>query len=924
MLSKHRTGGVLAGLCVLTIATGASAASRVAVEAESAELLKLYPGLQLHESGRHVRVFYGRTMTQAPTAAEAAERFLRQHRAAFGVPDATFRQLFSNAVSQNRLTVFAIQQELDGIPVEYANGRIVVSNGAQTNSVFYAAAKVAARPEGGFKPDVLSAGQAMSAVRSQERYAGLTEWTHPEMVIYAGIDEMALPEPVRAWKFRGNNTTLAGHEAYTFFVDAAGGALVHLRNEVIHVNVSGNVSGFVTPGTKPDVASNPEVQIDLRDVRVNISGGSFAYTDAAGDFTITNGGASNVTVIAPVLGRWVNVNNAAGADLSSSQVVTPPGPADFVLNSTSVTEQTTAQMNGLVHTNSTHDFYVGLQPGFAGNLNIVMPCNVNIGDVCNAFYNGSSINFYLTGGGCRNSAYSTVIAHEYGHHIVNRLFLPQAAFGEGFADCTAMLQYDTHIMGEDFCGTGCHIRRPEIANVQYPCPADPNESVHFCGQVLGGVVWDLRQNLGAALGNPTGLDVARQLWSDWSQITSGPASGEAAHPGTAIEFLIADDTDADIGNGTPHMFEICNAFQQHSIDCPTVVLGDMILPDGAPEFALPDETFTVRADAVPLAGTPDPGTGMVHYRIGEVGSFTSIPMAELAPNEYEATLPGGDCEEIIHYYFSYDDVLGITIIEPDQAPTVTYSTTYALDFDEAVSYDFETAAGWTPSGSASAGLFQRGAPSGGNGAPEADFDGSGQCWVTGLNPGVDLDGGPVFLTSPAIDLTSTTDPYVSYARWFSNDTGSNPSQDSLSVEVSHNNGTNWFFLESVGPSGAEASGGWFRVKHRILDALPSLTSEFKIRFIAFDSLSQDSTVEVGVDGLNVFDIVCEVGGLCGDFDMDGDVDLADFASFAQCFAGPDNPPDSNCPAGVDADCDDDGDVDLADFATFAQNFTGPL
>jgi len=61
----------------------------------------------------------------------------------------------------------------------------------------------------------------------------------------------------------------------------------------------------------------------------------------------------------------------------------------------------------------------------------------------------------------------------------------------------------------------------------------------------------------------------------------------------------------------------------------------------------------------------------------------------------------------------------------------------------------------------------------------------------------------------------------------------------------------------------------------------------------------------------------------GDFDGDGDVDLSDFAVFAQCFGGANLPVSPGCPAGADADFDDDGDCDLGDFAVFAQNFTGP-
>lgn len=67
----------------------------------------------------------------------------------------------------------------------------------------------------------------------------------------------------------------------------------------------------------------------------------------------------------------------------------------------------------------------------------------------------------------------------------------------------------------------------------------------------------------------------------------------------------------------------------------------------------------------------------------------------------------------------------------------------------------------------------------------------------------------------------------------------------------------------------------------------------------------------------------EVGGLVdGDFDIDGDVDVSDFAVFGQCFGGTNRPPAESCPPTVNADFDDDNDVDVTDFAIFAQNFTG--
>lgn len=65
----------------------------------------------------------------------------------------------------------------------------------------------------------------------------------------------------------------------------------------------------------------------------------------------------------------------------------------------------------------------------------------------------------------------------------------------------------------------------------------------------------------------------------------------------------------------------------------------------------------------------------------------------------------------------------------------------------------------------------------------------------------------------------------------------------------------------------------------------------------------------------------------GDFDNDGQVDLDDYASFAECMAGPDATPGPTLPECVGTyleafDCDGDTDVDLADFTAFQEVFGG--
>ena len=65
----------------------------------------------------------------------------------------------------------------------------------------------------------------------------------------------------------------------------------------------------------------------------------------------------------------------------------------------------------------------------------------------------------------------------------------------------------------------------------------------------------------------------------------------------------------------------------------------------------------------------------------------------------------------------------------------------------------------------------------------------------------------------------------------------------------------------------------------------------------------------------------EYPAISGDFDFDGDVDLADFGLFAACFNGPNRAPADGCVVGADLDTDDD--VDLADFGVYAACFNGP-
>jgi bacillopeptidase F len=300
-------------------------------------------------------------------------------------------------------------------------------------------------------------------------------------------------------------------------------------------------------------------------------------------------------------------------------------------------------------------------------------------------------------------------------------------------------------------------------------------------------------------------------------------------------------------------------------------------PDGRPDVFDPLGGTTIRVIVSGSAVNPVPGTGTFFYSTG--GPFTSAAMNQTAPNEYEAVFPSFDCLADISYYFSADADSGDTVNSPFSAPAATYSAAVysgiAIDFQD----DFETDQGWTVQDDPGllTGAWQRGMPVGGGdrGDPAADADGSGQCYITGLADGDnDIDDGATTLTSPLMD-GSDPEMSIAYWRWYSNTFGADPENDIFVVDVSDDGGANWVNLETVGPSGSEVSGGWFRKEFLIAD-IPGIsnTAQFRIRFTASD-LNLGSVVEAGVDGVEILKLFCATGD-CPDANGDGKVDVLDF------------------------------------------------
>jgi hypothetical protein len=183
------------------------------------------------------------------------------------------------------------------------------------------------------------------------------------------------------------------------------------------------------------------------------------------------------------------------------------------------------------------------------------------------------------------------------------------------------------------------------------------------------------------------------------------------------------------------------------------------------------------------------------------------------------------------------------------------ATGYTAVFED----DFSTDLGWSVGGTAADGMWERGTIIWGNrGDPEFDYDGNNTCYLTDngnlMDNNTDVDDGFTSLISPVFDL-SGGDATIHYARWFSNNAGSNPFTDEMNILISNNGGALWTELETIGPSGYEAEGGWYE-SNFIASEVIELTDNMKIRIMVSDDTEFGSVVEGAIDDFKIIRYEC--------------------------------------------------------------------
>ncbi len=230
---------------------------------------------------------------------------------------------------------------------------------------------------------------------------------------------------------------------------------------------------------------------------------------------------------------------------------------------------------------------------------------------------------------------------------------------------------------------------------------------------------------------------------------------------------------------------------------------------------------------------------------------------------YESTSDaGGNVDFPIFYagkYAMYVGAFGYKTIFVDSTDYLTVNDIPKVILAKGYYDDFLFDYSWTATSTASTGEWVKAKPirtTLNNTICNPDFDIVGdfgdQCYVTGNSTGnvttADIDGGIVVLRSPAMDLTTYTNPYINYNRWFSNIATAGTANDTLTISLT--NGTQTAILEQQIGTIADR-GKWVAKTHRVKDyMLP--TNNMKLIVKAGD-YGTDNIVEAGLDLFSVTD-----------------------------------------------------------------------
>ena len=346
------------------------------------------------------------------------------------------------------------------------------------------------------------------------------------------------------------------------FVDVQTGEIHSFHNEVRFF------SGTLQATHDERNPSSDLIISPLEDLKISTNTGT-VYTDSNGLFTMEEDSAIDEDVL--LRGLHTRIFNSRGTEvllnINTEETVEDANIQIFDLNSfltEDIAEEDFEEEEELILSQLDQYMYQSIIYNWAEkhaprvvNNWTRSDVNVNLDDVCNAYFDGE-LNFFRKGEGCNNTGrLSDVSYHEWGHgfHYHNLLSgVFDGSVSEGLADSIAFLQTGDAKISPYFYVSGGHIREVS-ANRSYP--EDIVNEVHIDGLIFAGAVWDL-WNILVQDDPEEGTNTLTRLLVEATSMGPEIATSYEA-------FLFADDDDGDLSNGTPNQCLLIEAFGDHGL-----------------------------------------------------------------------------------------------------------------------------------------------------------------------------------------------------------------------------------------------------------------------------------------------------------------------------------------------------------------------
>ncbi len=481
---------------------------------------------------------------------EQDPELLRQVAALFLLEGSDLRQVRSRRQGQLRLVEF--RQHLDQRPVLDSSVRLVFGAGRLVSAFAQGVTSHdrAWPVQTDFEPDQLLA--PFPGAKSRAQRSGWITGRNGSAIPVIEVEADNLPASEGIF---GNKGTL------TF--ELPSGVCLQTRSAIVNCDICGSAHGHGTIGLDSLGPDSDSLPLPLANLVLDIDGTvDSIVTDANGLLSWEGPVGATVSLTGTLSGLYVNVLDDDGPELSiETGPVSSGEPIHIELNEL-LLDADTAEINAYVHVNRAHDWLAGLDldPPFTA-LDFPLQVRVNrqsFGNCNAAFDPGVPELFFLPeGGGCPNSAYSSVIYHEYVHAVVFEIMggFPSLDLNEGLADSGSTLLSGHRLVGRNFYGPGLHLRDLE-PDLVFPVVGD----IWTRGRVVAGSFFDLRTRLFHELGAEAGQALAELLFAK-SLYFMPNSIGD----GVVTAVLLADDDNADLSDGTPHDQWILESFQIHGL-----------------------------------------------------------------------------------------------------------------------------------------------------------------------------------------------------------------------------------------------------------------------------------------------------------------------------------------------------------------------